>query len=269
MGIEDWNVVTRKKYGYNTKEHDLAKISILVYITNFPDSCSAKDLFQTCKAYGHVVDSYIPFKRSNQGRGLVSLGRSSHSTNSGVAKQPKVHIGSYANVASGAQGPLISPSSVLVLEDSCLVECDLSRHVMGKVKDLSSIPNLYTILTDEGFSGAKLTYKGGVPLKAWSRETFIKIGKKWGETLDLEDNSVMSFGRKPICVKTKYATSILESFKIIVKGKVYMVRAKELFTWNPVFMIHKKNDYNSDGGSAIEPLNNNDNEEEFDDEYAS
>nr|GEY06418.1 hypothetical protein [Tanacetum cinerariifolium] len=48
-----------------------------------------------------------------------------------------------------------------------------------------------------------------------------------------------------------------------------MVRAKELFTWNPVFMIHKENDCNSDGGSAIEPLNNNDNEEEFDDEYAS
>nr|GEV47626.1 hypothetical protein [Tanacetum cinerariifolium] len=109
----------------------------------------------------------------------------------------------------------------------------------------------------------------GVPLKAWSRETFIKIGKKWGETLDLEDNPVMSFGRKRICIKTKHATSILESFKIIVKGKVYMVRAKELFTWNPVFMIHKENDCNSDGGSAIEPLNNNDNEEEFDDEYAS
>nr|GFD24413.1 RNA-directed DNA polymerase, eukaryota [Tanacetum cinerariifolium] len=34
-------------------------------------------------------------------------------------------------------------------------------------------------------------------------------------------------------------------------------------------MIHKENDCNSDGGSVIEPLNNNDNEEEFDDEYAS
>ncbi|GKA56501.1 RNA-directed DNA polymerase, eukaryota [Tanacetum coccineum] len=60
-----------------------------------------------------------------------------------------------------------------------------------------------------------------------------------------------------------------QSFKIIVKGKVYMVRAKELFTWNPVFMTHKEKDCNSDGESVIEPLNNNDNEEEFDDEYAS
>nr|GEY00679.1 hypothetical protein [Tanacetum cinerariifolium] len=256
MGIEDWKVVTRKKYGYNTKEDDLAKISISVYITNFPDSCSAKDLFQTCKAYSHVVDSYIPFKRSKSGKrfGFVRFqrppanaktsapfggntqpsikevkansssqtGRSSHSTNPGVAKQPKVHT-----------------------------ERDLSRHVMGKVKDFSSIPNLYTILTDEGFSGAKLTLaRSGEKLLTWKTILLCR----------LVANAFAS---------RQHATSILKSFKIIVKGKVYMVRAKELFTWNPVFMIHKENDCNSDGGSAIEPLNNNDNEEEFDDEYAS
>nr|GEX66199.1 RNA-directed DNA polymerase, eukaryota [Tanacetum cinerariifolium] len=51
----------------------------------------------------------------------------------------------------------------------------------------------------------------------WSRETFVTIGKKWGETLDLEDNTDISFGRKRVCIKTKHATSILESFKIIVK----------------------------------------------------
>nr|GEW94630.1 RNA-directed DNA polymerase, eukaryota [Tanacetum cinerariifolium] len=77
----------------------------------------------------------------------------------------------------------------------------------------------------------------GVPLNAWPQETFIKIGKKWGETLDLEDNFVASFGRRHIYIKTKHDTSILESFKIIVK--------------------------------VIEPLNNIDNEEEFDDEHAS
>ncbi|GJW97082.1 RNA-directed DNA polymerase, eukaryota [Tanacetum coccineum] len=355
MGIDDWHEVTRKKHGYSSKEDDLAKISISVYIMNFPDSCSAKDLFQSCKVYGHVVDSYIPFKSSKSGKrfGFVRFinvfsverlisnlftlwigkhrllanvtrfqrppvnvkasapfggnaqpinkevkdplprnnnssgqtGRSSHFSNPGMAKQPKVHTGSYANVVSGAQGPLISPSPALVLEDSCLVERDLSRHVMGKVKDFSSIPNLYTILIDEGFSGAKLTYMGGtwvmiefdkvdtkellmnhsgikswfldikdavdefvsedriiwmdiegVPLKAWSRETFIKIGKKWGETLDLEDNSVFMLRH---LVRNNGAISI------------------------------KRKDCNSDGESVIEPLNNNDNEEEFDDEYAS
>ncbi|GJR16471.1 RNA-directed DNA polymerase, eukaryota [Tanacetum coccineum] len=35
----------------------------------------------------------------------------------------------------------------------------------------------------------------GIPLRAWSRETFKKIRKKWEETLDLEDNVDTSFGQ--------------------------------------------------------------------------
>ncbi|GKA07971.1 RNA-directed DNA polymerase, eukaryota, partial [Tanacetum coccineum] len=252
----------------------------------------------------------------NNQNAYADSGRSSHSSYSG--SKPKAHIGSYANAVNEAHGSMLSPSPALVLDDSCLVERDLSRHVMGKVKDFSAIPNLSTIFSDEGFYGTKLTYMGGlwvmieldkvdtketlknhsgvkswfldikdavedfvsedrivwmdiegVPLKAWSRETFIKIGKKWGETLDLEDNTATSFGRKRICIRTNHATSIFESFKIIVKGRVYMVRAKELFTWNPIFMIHKEKDYNSDVESVIEPINNNDNEEDLDDDYAS
>ncbi|GJW02156.1 hypothetical protein Tco_1561012, partial [Tanacetum coccineum] len=34
---------------------------------------------------------------------------------------------------------------------------------------------------------------------------------------------------------TKHEEDILESYKIIVKGKVFCVRAKELFVWNPTF----------------------------------
>ncbi|GKF84296.1 hypothetical protein Tco_0249194, partial [Tanacetum coccineum] len=49
------------------------------------------------------------------------------------------------------------------------------------------------------------------PLSAWSRETFDRIGKKWGETLDLEDNADTSFGRKRLCVKTKHLVSVLET----------------------------------------------------------
>nr|GEZ85850.1 RNA-directed DNA polymerase, eukaryota [Tanacetum cinerariifolium] len=58
----------------------------------------------------------------------------------------------------------------------------------------------------------------GVSLYAWSRETFARI----------------------------------ESFKIIVKGKVFMVRAKELFTWTPNFLVPKEKLYNSDDESVHE-----------------
>ncbi|GKA73884.1 RNA-directed DNA polymerase, eukaryota [Tanacetum coccineum] len=185
-------------------------------------------------------------------------------------------------------GSSISPSPALVLDDTCLVERDLSKHAMGKVKDFTSIPNLYTILKDEGFDRCQIDISWGymdagidfvseerivwvdiegIPLSAWSRETFDRIGKKWGETLDLEDNADTSFGRKRLCVKTKHPVSILETFKIVVKGRVFMVRAKELFTWNPTFLGHKEREYSSDEESVHASKNNefshHPNEEEF------
>ncbi|GJV40039.1 RNA-directed DNA polymerase, eukaryota [Tanacetum coccineum] len=161
------------------------------------------------------------------------------------------------------------------------VNWDFSKCAMGRVKDFNSISNLQTILADEGFEDVKLFYLGGlwvmlefdklfrdfdlcgdervvwvdiegVSLYAWSRETFSRIGKKWGEMLNIEDSYDSSFGRKRVCIITKHPVSILESFKIIAKGKVFMVRAKELFTWNPTFVSHKEKVYSSDDDSLLD-----------------
>ncbi|GKD02333.1 nucleotide-binding alpha-beta plait domain-containing protein, partial [Tanacetum coccineum] len=43
-----------------SKEDDVLKISTSVFVTNFPDRYTAKELWNTCKTYGHVVDAYIP-----------------------------------------------------------------------------------------------------------------------------------------------------------------------------------------------------------------
>nr|GEX55510.1 RNA-directed DNA polymerase, eukaryota [Tanacetum cinerariifolium] len=75
----------------------------------------------------------------------------------------------------------------------------------------------------------------GVPLNAWSRSTFQKIASKWGEMVELEDGYDDLFARKRICIKTSQTENILESFKIIVKGKVFWARAKKLFVWSPSF----------------------------------
>nr|GEZ26012.1 hypothetical protein [Tanacetum cinerariifolium] len=125
----------------------------------------------------------------------------------------------------------ISSSSAMVLDDSCMVKRDLDNYVMGKGKQFSSINNLRVLLSNEGFQNVKLAYLGGlwvmieleseqivwvdikgVPLHAWSCSTFNKIGSRCGEV----DN-------------------ILEKFKIIIHGKIFVLRAKELFVWSPVF----------------------------------
>ncbi|GKA53488.1 RNA-directed DNA polymerase, eukaryota [Tanacetum coccineum] len=161
-----------------------------------------------------------------------------------VSDEMDIHVSMQIvnGTSTGMQAPVISSSPALVLDDSCLIDRDLSNHVLGKVKEFSSIPNLHTILKDEGFSDVNVSIWGfmgcyqpttmdtklnlmnhigvkswfhtlqeacddfvsderivwvdieGVPLKAWSRETFTRIGKIWGETLDLEENADSSFG---------------------------------------------------------------------------
>ncbi|GJY21309.1 nucleotide-binding alpha-beta plait domain-containing protein [Tanacetum coccineum] len=51
-----------------TKEDDVLKISTFVFVTNFPEQASVKDLWNACKQYGHVVGAFIPNKRSKAGK---------------------------------------------------------------------------------------------------------------------------------------------------------------------------------------------------------
>ncbi|GJU63615.1 RNA-directed DNA polymerase, eukaryota [Tanacetum coccineum] len=98
----------------------------------------------------------------------------------------------------------------------------------------------------------------GVPLHAWSRPTFSKIGSRWGEVLELEDNKDDCFARKRICIKTKQEDNILEKFKIIVRGKIFVVRAKELFVWSPSFKGVNDAEFVSDDDSVNEEEEKND-----------
>nr|GEX74003.1 RNA-directed DNA polymerase, eukaryota [Tanacetum cinerariifolium] len=51
-----------------SKEDDVHKISTSVFVTNFPDGYGAKDLWNTCKLYGYVVDVFIPDRRTKAGK---------------------------------------------------------------------------------------------------------------------------------------------------------------------------------------------------------
>nr|GEY26987.1 RNA-directed DNA polymerase, eukaryota, nucleotide-binding alpha-beta plait domain protein [Tanacetum cinerariifolium] len=222
----------------------------------------------------HLFANLVRFKRPKKPNLLPHNNAAAASSYLRGVDQAKgqFQAGSYVNLVNvsslvGVHGPSISSASVLVLDDSCVVERDLSNHVMGNVKDVSSISNLQTLIMEERFSVVNLVYLGGlwvmiecdnvetkanmlkhtrvkswfhvlqnvvydfvsgerivwvdikgISLNVWSRETFTRIGKKWGEALDIEDNVDSSFGRKRLCIKTKLPLSILESFKDIFKG---------------------------------------------------
>ncbi|GJY64275.1 RNA-directed DNA polymerase, eukaryota [Tanacetum coccineum] len=293
-------------FSQRSKEDHVIQISKSIFVTNFPDNFGSRDLWKICEGYGKVVDVFIPNRKSKAGKrfafvrfirvenidrlvgnlctiwigrlhlhaNVVRFERPRKPYNSAGFKDTNVYdnAGSYVLAVKGntpSNVPVSNPSSIpsLVLDDSCVSERDLSKHAMGRMKDLNSISNLRTLLTNEGFpedavhdfvSDERVVWVDikGILLNVWFRETFLKIGKIWGETMDIEDNLDSSFSRKRLCIKTKHADSILEKFKVIFRGKVFMVRAKELFTWNPIFVDHKEvvyTDDESDNGDKNKP----------------
>ncbi|GKC02517.1 RNA-directed DNA polymerase, eukaryota, reverse transcriptase zinc-binding domain protein [Tanacetum coccineum] len=286
---------------YRTMEDDVAKISTSVFITNFPESCSAKDLFQSCKQYGHIVDTFIPTKRSKTGKRYhrTPLNETNVKSNKpGDIKSNSIHVAkkdtgangvgnSYVHVVKGQMKSGIKEgdlSPALVLSDECLQSKDLSKSLFGRVKQFASLANLRTVVSNEGFVDIKIQYMGelwvllefgskdsiklfqdnvsigswfsqlkqanmefntegriawveveGVPFKLWSDNTFNRIATKWGELLDIDDQDEMCFHSKRLCIYTKTEKNIFEEFKIIFRGKVFWIRAKEAPGWVPDF----------------------------------
>nr|GEY84670.1 RNA-directed DNA polymerase, eukaryota [Tanacetum cinerariifolium] len=168
---------------------------------------------------------------------------------------------SFVSAVKGFSVAPLSASPAMVLDDSCMVTRDLGNYVMGELVYLGGLWVMIELKSSK--SNAKfLNHVGvaswfnclsnaqsdfvsrdrivwvdieGVPMHAWSRNTLYKIGSKWGEVLELEECRDDFFARKRICIKTKQEDNILEKFKIIVKGKIFVVRAKELFVWSPTF----------------------------------
>nr|GFA14492.1 RNA-directed DNA polymerase, eukaryota [Tanacetum cinerariifolium] len=92
----------------------------------------------------------------------------------------------------------------------------------------------------------------------------------------IEEGNEDLFARKHLCIKTKHANNILDSFKIIVKGKVFQIRAKELFVWSPSFkevpeVVHYLDDKSVKNEADINVVDNtvNNEEEESDSEAVS
>nr|GEX71936.1 putative RNA-directed DNA polymerase, eukaryota, reverse transcriptase zinc-binding domain protein [Tanacetum cinerariifolium] len=236
-------------------EDDVSKISTSIFITNFLVSFSTKELFNSCKQYGHVVDAFIPTKRSKAGKriGLSGVGNSYVHVVKG--KTPSVNTKS-------------DPTLALVLDDECLNSTDLSNSLLGRVKEFTSLSNLKMVMNNEGFNNFKIQswfsqliqasidfiIEGrivwveieGIPFKTWSDNTFKCIASKWGELLHIDDQDDNCLYSKRLCINTKVGKNIMESFKIIFCGKVSWIRAKEVIGWVIEFLDESDDEHDSD-----------------------
>ncbi|GKA89912.1 RNA-directed DNA polymerase, eukaryota [Tanacetum coccineum] len=73
----------------------------------------------------------------------------------------------------------------------------------------------------------------GLPMCAWNNKALSKIVSPWGTLtpVDLVEDSSLPY--RKVCVTTKVSTIINDRTKIIVKGKVYWIRIRELEPWSP------------------------------------
>ncbi|GJU35734.1 RNA-directed DNA polymerase, eukaryota [Tanacetum coccineum] len=202
-----------------SNEDQAVRISKSIFVTNFPDNLGSKELWKVCEGFIRVND----LDRLVGNLCTIWIGR--------------FHL--HANVArfERANKP-VKPSG----------PSQSNAHgTFGRYSWFCTLLNAYNdFVSDERVVWVDIE---GIPLHVWSRETFAKIGNKWGEALDIEDNFGSSFARKRLCILTKQPEFILEKFKVIFKGKVFVARAKELFTWNPSFLKPKESVYTSDDES--------------------
>ncbi|GJR12569.1 retrotransposon protein, putative, ty1-copia subclass, partial [Tanacetum coccineum] len=191
------------------------------------------DLWKVCNDYGVIVDAFIPYKKSKEGKRFsfvrlikvdnidrlvknlctIWIGRFHlHANVACFHRERKLSAHSHPSNANERNSPGSSVSILLsrktnnvmsdqvlpsvILDESCISDRDFSLSLMDKVKDITVLPNLYVIMENEDLQNLSLTYLGGL---------WVLI-----ETIS-------------ISVKEKLLNHI-----VIVKGSVYRVRAKEM-----------------------------------------
>nr|GEV59119.1 RNA-directed DNA polymerase, eukaryota, reverse transcriptase zinc-binding domain protein [Tanacetum cinerariifolium] len=95
----------------------------------------------------------------------------------------------------------------------------------------------------------------GIQLNMWSKNTINRVASRWGVLLDVDDQEDEHFHRKRICININVPTNIFESFKLIYRGKVFLVRAKEVPGWILDFVKENDKEEDSEVGSYDEVPN--------------
>nr|GEW46201.1 nucleotide-binding alpha-beta plait domain-containing protein [Tanacetum cinerariifolium] len=205
---------------YRTKEDDVAKISTSVYITNFPESVSAKELFHAYKQYGHVVDSFIPTKRSKNGKRFGFVRPPDKKEGDGVKKtnvfsSPKEYSKANINTGGGMVKQFASLANLkLALGNEGFVDITIkymgelwvmfefnSEETINKFRDNVSVASWFSqiieVATDFEIEGRIAWVEvQGIPFKLWSGNTFSRIATKWGKLLDVDDQEETCFHSK-------------------------------------------------------------------------
>nr|GEY83226.1 hypothetical protein [Tanacetum cinerariifolium] len=234
-------------YGRSVQD-EVLKVSTSIFITNFLDQAGAKELWNACKQYGHVVDAFIPNRRSKIGKrfGFVRFIKvfdaecRDFGHNGEKQKDDKGNNGnfnSYAHVLKGVSHPNGDTTNTpsLVIGDDCVNQEDYSCCLNIKVKE-------FVFRSVDG----KEKFKVNVGTNSW-----------FSQLIETSSDFVVD-GR----------VAWVEVEGIPLKGKTFWVRAKEVPGWSPKFkeQLDEDSEPEDDIFEGVDKPNIDNSEEEFEDE---
>ncbi|GJZ55372.1 RNA-directed DNA polymerase, eukaryota [Tanacetum coccineum] len=210
---------------FRTKEDDVAKISTSVFIKNFPQSCSAKELFQSCKQYGHVVDTFIPTKRSKNGRrfGFVR----------------------FINVFNEER---LVNNLCTVWIDRFKLHANIARFHRPPLKEKNVIPkkdgggknsNSFVFKEHSGFNGGAVSNEGFVDIK------IQYMGELW-VLLEFGSEDSMKLFQDNVSIGSWFSQLKQATMEFTNEGRIAWVEVEETPGWVPYFMEENDDEEQSD-----------------------
>nr|GEX87790.1 hypothetical protein [Tanacetum cinerariifolium] len=178
---------------------DTRLISKSIFITNFPDVTTSKDLWVLCQSYGTVVDVFIPNRMSKAGKRFAFvrfikvdnverlvgnlctlwIGRKHLKANVACFERDSIpskrvphksnHVSptpmSFVSAMKGVSSLPIPLASLpaLVLDDSCMVARDLDNFVMGEIVYLGGL----WVMIKLGSAKTKLKFINHTGVASW------------------------------------------------------------------------------------------------------
>nr|GEX06005.1 RNA-directed DNA polymerase, eukaryota [Tanacetum cinerariifolium] len=207
----------------------------------------SKDLFHSCKQYGHAVDSFIPFKKTKEGKrfGFVRFINVFNVDRLRDDKSSRSYGGvmgngnSYVNILKSSNTAGNPDSPAIGLGDECVTSKDLSNLLMGRVKEVASLTNLKTALRNEGFVDLSIKY----------------LGELW-VLLEFSFSKTKEAFRVNVGVSSWFSVIRQASLDFNPDGRIMWVevegtlwiRAKEVPGWVPDLIEDSKDEENSEDG---------------------
>ncbi|CAH1421164.1 unnamed protein product [Lactuca virosa] len=171
------NIGTKKSNGtsVNPNQREIERLSATFFVTNFPNNLNEKDLWKMFDENAkvgnyHLFVSLARFKRDHKNIPKPTGDNQVHEpgkkrNNHGIGAE-QVHRNSYANILRGSNGEKKQEKAKttkiisLAAGDFMTID-DSTKIVLGKVKDASIIPQLYSLCSVEGFEEVEIKYVGG------------------------------------------------------------------------------------------------------------